>query len=63
MLENGFSPADALRAHTCVLSFPLGSVGVEGVLTTTAGDDVVAKRLSQRSTLWESYEVSERTST
>lgn len=46
MLEDGFSLADALRAHMCVLSFALGSVGVERVLTTTAGDDVVAKRLS-----------------
>jgi AcrR family transcriptional regulator len=46
MLADGFSLAGALRAHMCVLSFALGSVYVERALTTTAGDDPIAKRLS-----------------
>ena len=46
MLEDGFSLSDALRAHMCVLSFTLGSVGVERAVTTTAGDDPIASRLS-----------------
>jgi len=45
MLKAGFSLADALRAHVCVVSFALGSVHVERALTV-AGNDVVAKRFS-----------------
>lgn len=46
MLEDGFSMADALRAHMCVLSFALGTVYLERTLTAIAGDDPIAKRLS-----------------
>jgi AcrR family transcriptional regulator len=46
MREDGFSVADALRAHMCVLSFALGSVYVARGLTASAGGDLVAKRLS-----------------
>lgn len=46
MLKDGFSLADALRAHVCVLGFALGSVHVERALAATAGHDPIAKRLS-----------------
>src|SRR5512133_1538361 len=46
MLKDGFSLSGALRAHMCVMSFALGSVFVERTMSTTANDDLMAKRLS-----------------
>ncbi len=46
MLKDGFTVADALTAHTCVLSFTLGSVSLRRSLTASAGDDPLTNRLS-----------------
>jgi Tetracyclin repressor-like, C-terminal domain len=46
MRDDGFSVADALRAHVSVLSFALGSVFLQRSLTVASGDDPLAKRLS-----------------
>lgn len=46
MLEDGFSLAGALRAHLSLASFAFGSVFVERAMSATAGDDLMAKRLS-----------------
>jgi AcrR family transcriptional regulator len=46
MREDGFSLADALRAHVAVLSFALGSAWVEQGLSAAAGQAALAKRLS-----------------
>jgi len=46
MLKDGFSLADALRAHTCVLSFALGHAYLERALATSVGADPMTKRIA-----------------